>query len=246
MNDFGAGDPKLYGELADWFPLLTRPDEYAEEAAVYRLLLDAAGPVETVLELGSGGGNNASHLKAHYDLTLVDVSERMLTVSRRINPECEHVVGDMRTLRLERRFDAVFIHDAIDHLVTLDELRAAMATAYEHLRPGGVVLLCPDHLRDTFVPSTDHGGHDEGARGLRYLEWTCDPDPEDTTSTTDYAYLLREGDEVRVVHDRHVCGLFTREQWRGALVDGGFGDVEVHPGPEGIELFTARRPAGQR
>jgi hypothetical protein len=46
----------LYGELAGWFYLLTAPSDYAEEAAVYRRLLDAAGPVKTVLELGSGGG----------------------------------------------------------------------------------------------------------------------------------------------------------------------------------------------
>lgn len=232
---------KLYGELADWFHLLTAPSEYADEAAAYRRLLDASGPVHTVLELGSGGGNNASHLKVHYDLTLVDVSDRMLALSRRINPECEHVAADMRTVRLNRQFDAVFIHDAIDYMVSLDDLRAAMRTACEHLRPGGVVLLCPDHLRDTFAPMADHGGHDEGARGLRYLEWTWDPDPSDTTYTADFAYLLRDGTDVRAVHDRHVCGLFTREEWCRTLAEAGLRCTEVHPGPDGIEVFSARR-----
>jgi SAM-dependent methyltransferase len=241
VAEASEGAVQLYGELADWFHLLTAPSEYADEAADYRRLLDATGPVHTVLELGSGGGNNASHLKAHYDLTLVDVSERMIALSRRINPRCEHVTADMRTVRLKRQFDAVFIHDAIDYMVSLDELRAAMTTAYEHLRPGGVVLLCPDHLRDTFAPMTDHGGHDEGDRGLRYLEWTWDPDPSDTTYTVDFAYLLREGSAVRAVHDRHVCGLFTREQWCRSLAETGFRCLEVHPGPDGIEMFTARR-----
>lgn len=232
---------KLYGELADWFHLLTAPSEYAEEAALYRRLLDAAAPVRTVLELGSGGGNNASHLKAHYDLTLVDISDRMLALSRRLNPECEHLVADLRTVRLDRRFDAVFLHDAIDYMVSLEDLRAAMSTAYEHLRPEGIVLLCPDHLRDTFVPTTEHGGHDADTRGLRYLEWTWDPDPSDTTYTVDFAYLLRDGTDVRAVHDRHICGLFTREQWLQALAQTGFRSAEVQPGPDGIEVFTARR-----
>jgi hypothetical protein len=147
----------------------------------------------------------------------------------------------MRTARLDRRFDAVFIHDAIDYMVTLDDLRAAMTTAYEHLRPDGIVLLCPDHLRDTFVPSTDHGGNDAGDRGLRYLEWTWDPDPSDTTYTVDLAYLLREGEQVRAVHDRHLCGLFTRAEWLQTLAEAGFRSAEVQPGPEGIEMFTARR-----
>jgi len=35
----------------------------------------------------------------------------MLELSRTINPELEHLVGDMRTIRLGRTFDAVLIHD---------------------------------------------------------------------------------------------------------------------------------------
>src|SRR6185437_11463347 len=64
-----------------------------------------------------------------------------------------HLVGDMRSLRLDRRFDAVFVHDAIDYLINLDDLRAAMATAYMHLHPGGVALLCPSRLRESFAPA---------------------------------------------------------------------------------------------
>ena len=72
--DTSDAPPRLYEDLADWFHLLTAPEDYADEAAAYRQLLDAAGPVATVLELGSGGGNNAFHLKHHYQLTLADVS----------------------------------------------------------------------------------------------------------------------------------------------------------------------------
>lgn len=46
-------------------------------------------------------------------MTLVDLSPEMLTTSCALNPECEHLPGDMRTVRLGRLFDAVFIHDAI-------------------------------------------------------------------------------------------------------------------------------------
>jgi hypothetical protein len=40
-------------------------------------------------------------------MTLVDLSEEMLVVSRQLNPECQHHQGDMRTVRLGRTFDAV-------------------------------------------------------------------------------------------------------------------------------------------
>lgn len=57
-------------------------------------------------------------------LTLVDRSPEMLAVSFALNPECEHVVGDMRDMRLGRVFDCVLIHDAICYLTTEAELRA--------------------------------------------------------------------------------------------------------------------------
>ena len=90
--------PKLYGELASWWPLLSAPADYAEEAAFLRARSNASErPARTLLELGSGGGNNASHLKARFEMALVDPSPGMLDVSRALNPECEHVQGDMRT-----------------------------------------------------------------------------------------------------------------------------------------------------
>ncbi len=217
--------PKLYRQLAEWWPLLSAPADYAEEAAFYRRAATSAClfPPKTLLELGSGGGNNASHLKRHFQLTLVDLSPEMVAVSQALNPECEHIVGDMRTLRLDRQFDIVFIHDAIAYLTTARDLRHTIATAHEHCRPGGVALLAPDHTLETFRPSTRHGGRDAGDRSLRYLEWTWDPDPDDTRYTSIMVYLLREGgNQVRCIEDRHQFGLFSTDFWLKAIAEFGF------------------------
>src|SRR6266700_2964289 len=112
---------KLYAELAPWFHLLTAPEDYADEAAVYvRLMRESATrPIASVLELGSGGGNNASHYKEQFETTtLTDLSPAMLELSRTINPELDHIQGDMRTLRLDRTFDGVLVHDAISYMTT--------------------------------------------------------------------------------------------------------------------------------
>jgi SAM-dependent methyltransferase len=221
----GHGAPRLYGELAPWWPLLSAPADYAEEAAFYeRTLLGASEPpARTLLELGSGGGNNASYLKARFQTVLVDRSPGMLEVSRALNPECEHIEGDMRTVRLGRAFDCVFVHDAVVYMTTESDLKRAVETAFVHCRPGGAALFAPDHVRESFRASTRHGGHDGESRGLRYLEWTWDPDPTDSTYVVDYAYLLRESDgSVRVEHDRHVEGLFARADWLRLLPEVGF------------------------
>jgi SAM-dependent methyltransferase len=242
----------LYGEeLAPWFHLLTPPSDYADDAAFALGMMreHVVGPLETALELGSGGGNTASHLKHWLQLTLSDISPAMLAVSATINPECEHVVGDMRTLRLGRTYDAVLIHDAICYMTTEADLQAAIATAAEHVRPGGVAVFEPDHVRERFEVGTDHGGEDgppladgKPGPGLRYLEWTTDPDPSDDTYQVDYAVLTRDADgAVRVRHDQHVEGLFSQGTWLRLLAETGLHAIAVEE-PEGRVVFVATRP----
>ncbi|MQA91482.1 MAG: hypothetical protein GEU90_14865 [Gemmatimonas sp.] len=132
-------------------------------------------------------------------------------------------------------------------MTTAAELRQAFTTAFVHLRPGGAALFAPDHVRETFRASTDCGGHDGERGSLRYLEWTWDPNPDDSTYTVDYAYLLREEDgSVRVEHDRHVEGLLSREEWMRTLEQVGF-EAECVPFEHSelpaaeLEVFVGRR-----
>jgi shikimate kinase len=216
--------PPIYSDMADWFHLLTAPADYEEEADFYlaRLAEAATRPIETLLELGSGGGNNASHMKRHADLTLTDLSPDMLDLSRSINPECEHIVGDMRTIRLDRCFDAVFVQDAIGYLTTEEDLRAAVRSAAVHCEPGGAVLLAPDEVVETFRASSGSGGHSDETRSLRYESKIWDPDPADTTYLMELTYHLQEaGRPDRELVEVHELGLFPRETWLRAMRDAG-------------------------
>ncbi len=236
---------KMYNELATWWPLLSPPEEYADEAAFFlKVLLEEGLPASpSLLELGCGGGSNAFYLKKSFaQVTLCDLSPQMLAVSRALNPECEHLEGDMRTMRLGRVFDVVFIQDAIDYMTTPAELRQAIETAFVHCKAGGVALFVPDYVRETFEPSTDHDGQDGADRALRYLEWTYDPDDNDSTYTTEYVYLLREGNQpVRVEHEQHLCGLFARAEWVRLLQESGF-EAKIVRDHYGRDLFVARKP----
>jgi hypothetical protein len=128
----------------------------------------------------------------------------------------------LRTLRLGRRFDAVFVHDAVDYMTTEADLRRAVSTAYEHCREGGLAVFVPDDIAENFEPGTEHGGHDApDGRGVRYLEWwSSDPDPGDTRTRSEFAFLLREADgSVQVAHDTHEFGLFPRALWLKVLTE---------------------------
>jgi len=241
---------RMYTDLASWWPVLSPPQEYEGEAPFMAgLLRTGERPVMTLLELGCGGGNLASHMPAHVpgvQLTLVDLSEQMLSLSRSLNPDAEHIEADMRTMRLNRAFDAVLVHDAIDYLLTRDELDDLAATIAEHLHPGGVAVLAPDHVVEAFVPGTDWGGSDApDGRAARYLEWTWDPDPDDTWAQADYSFVLREPDgEVTFVGESHKFGLFPVQTWLEVLEQAGLSAVPIaeqtDDGREPRTLFVAQ------
>jgi hypothetical protein len=174
----------------------------------------------------------------------------MLAVSRRLNPGCEHVQADMRTARLGRDFDAVFVHDAVDYMTTEADLRLVIGTAFAHCRPGGIAVFVPDHITENFEAGTGYGGIDGAdGRAARYLDWAYDPDPADTWTLTQYVFLLRDASgAVQVVHETHRLGLFSRATWLRLLGEAGFGagavTEETTEDRQPRELFTGQRLPG--
>lgn len=231
--------PRLYEDLAPLWPLMSPPADYLPEATAVRDVLHetlgrvAHGQPHALLELGAGGGHTLFHLADEYACTAADLSDAMLANCRALNPSVETIVGDMRTLRLDRAFDAVLIHDAIDYLTTLDDVRATFATAAAHLPPGGVLIVAPTYTAETF---TDHQhasdcNADEDLE-LRYVSYVCRAEPGDTTFEMRMALLIRElqrdqpHGRLRIEYDTHTCGLFPQRTWIELMRDAGF-EVQV-------------------
>lgn len=244
---------QFYGALAAWWPVLSPVEEYAEEAAELRqVILEHRPEARTLLELGSGGGHVAHYLKQHFECWLTDVSASMLGVSRQLNPECVHVEGDMRTLELGRTFDVVLAHDAVDYMTSEEDLARVCDTAWRHLCPGGLVMLVPDAVTETFEPGSDvSGGEGPDGRAARLLEWAEEVRPGTTQVAVHYSLLLREpGGRVHAVYERHDCGLFPKTTWTRVLTTRGFAaDVVVERTSEERTprfFFLGHKPAGAR
>jgi SAM-dependent methyltransferase len=239
------GEYRLYRDLAAWWPLISPVTEYADEAAVLAAVFgEAAAPVRDVLDLGSGGGHVAAHLKSGFSLTLVDLSAGMLAVSRQLNPECPHIQGDMRTVRLGRQFGGVLVHDAVDYLTTEADLRLVIETAFAHCRPGGIAVFAPDYTAETFTPGSGGGGSSDAAgRQGTFRERAWDPDPADDWIQVDYEFRLRGAEAgVHVVRESHRLGAFRRETWLFLLAQAGFtAEARTRGALPGI-LFTGHRP----
>jgi SAM-dependent methyltransferase len=239
----------FYGDLAPLWPLISPVEDYAEEAKQLIALLRARAPnARSLLELGSGGGHLAYYLKRAFTCHLTDLSEPMLRSSQRLNPTCAHTVGDMRMLALGETFDLVVAHDAIDYMVSEADLRAAFATAWRHLEPGGLACFIPDDLADTYEGGTDVSGGDAvDGTSVRLFEWNEAPVPGANTVVVHYTFMVRDrSGTMRVHYEAHTTGLFPRTTWESLLTEQGF-DVDVvrevvsDEDREGRTIFLAQK-----
>lgn len=223
--------PRMYTEFAQYCQLMNPREDYATEAPQWTAVLRKhLGPGRhEILELGTGGGNNLSYWAEEFKVAAVDLSAGMIEQARRIcPPDVEFHVGDMRTIRLGRRFKAVLISDAIDYLTTEDDLRATFATSAAHLEPGGVLVTCPDFYRETFCgPISTCGTNSQGGIHFTNIEYIHDPDPADTTIDVLNWYLLEDAGNLRIEQDRHIYGLFPLRAWQTLIEQAGFAFEKV-------------------
>ncbi len=244
------GRQRLYADLSWTWPIVSPPEDYAEEAEEFWRFLNAgaSGDVREVLHLGCGGGHVDSQLKRHVRITGVDLSPSMLRLARRLNPEVTYRRGDMRSVRLGRTFDGAILSDASAYMRTRGDLAHAFATAFRHLRPGGAFVTYAEHVRETFEPNWTQAIR--GRRGnveVVFVENRYDPDPRDTTFEATFLYLIRRRGRLTVETDRHVLGLFPTATWRQTLREAGFEvryagpDKETPKDP--MPWFVGRRPA---
>jgi SAM-dependent methyltransferase len=245
MNQEDISQERMYADLAWIFPIITPPEDYADEAAQFtQAILDHTRiPARSLLNLGCGAGHNDHHLQEHFQVTGVDLSAAMLDLARRLNPAVEYLVGDMRTLRLERRFDAVMVADAIAYMRSEEDLRAAFRTAYEHLHPGGVFCTYAEDLPENFVQNgVFTSTHRRGEVEIALIENYYDPDPADTEYEMLFVYLIRQGGRLQIESDLHHGGLFPAPTWTRLLEEVGFEVRQKRFEGEDFPFFIGIKP----
>jgi SAM-dependent methyltransferase len=142
--------------LPEYDPLADLYDhEYAHDYDVPFWLALAEREGGPVVEWGAGTGRIATPLaRAGSDVTAVELSENMIEVGRKKGVPVEWVHGDMRTVKLGRRYGlAVCAFNSFLCLLSPDDALAFLHNAREHLQPGGLLgievsAFSPEELYD--------------------------------------------------------------------------------------------------
>jgi SAM-dependent methyltransferase len=194
--------------------------------------------------MGCGGGKNAFTLKQKYEVTGVDISPAMLDLAKQLNPECNFILGDMRTCSLGSEFDVVLVDDAISYMKSKTDILAVFQNAYRHLGVGGLMIVEPDYTKETFEQNRTRVSYANtkckpANVDVTFIENNYDPDPNDNTFEDTIIYLIREKGKLRIEKDISEFGLYTRDEWRAALYEVGY-EVreEASTGEQNSKMFV--------
>ncbi len=177
----------------------------------------------TLLHLGCGSGCIDHHLKDQFNITGVDISEKMLESARKRNPECKYIPGDMRNVQTENSYDAVIIPESIDYMSSPEEINNTFSNAKRFLKQDGLLLVTvgydPDHFphNRTTVEQVDDKGIE-----LTFIENNYTTYPESNSFEATFVFLIRNQGKPEIVTDVHTLGLFKKETWAAEMKRAGF------------------------
>jgi len=238
---------RLYSDLAWLWPIWEDVEVYREESEIFSRLIKKHTliRVQSLLDIGCGGGKNAFHLKRHFEVTGTDISRSMLTNARKLNPECRFRFADMRDFNLRRQFDSVLVNDATAYMTTPRDLLKAFKVAHRHLKAGGVMITHPEECRESFKQNeTTIWKAKTDDTDVTFIENQYDPDPKDSTYEKTLLYLIRKRRKLRIEHDFHVCGLFALRTWTECLRKAGFrvSESRLRHAAKNIPVFCCVKP----
>lgn len=230
----------MFTGSARYYDALYRFKDY--EAAVERLceVLRSAHPsARSLLDVGCGTGRHLEHLRERYEVEGLDLNEDLLGLARERCPDVPFHRADMQSFSLERRFDVVTcLFSSIAYVKSVPAMQRSVASMVRHLKPGGVLVVEPWFTPETYWTGTITANHVDEA-DLK-IAWMYTSEREDGVAVLDIHYLVGTPEEVEHFTERHELGLFTREQYEGAIRQEGL-DVDFDPdGLFGRGLYVGR------
>lgn len=218
---------RTHVELYDRIHELAGKDYRTEASRVAEAVLARNPNAETLLDAACGSGRHLAHFAARFRCSGFDLNEPMIEAARRRVPGSVDLhVGDLRTIELGRRFDAVTcLFSSIGYVRPLEQMRVAVANLARHLDRGGVLVVEPWITPEAWEEDRSFGLEVEEDGDGRLVRMTRS---WRTGSTTVFDMHYLWGSPAEIVHtaEHHLVELYTFDQYRTAMEDAGC-DAEV-------------------
>lgn len=212
----------MYSKSARYYDAIYAFKDYAKEAERLHALISEHKRNDGVrlLDVACGTANHITHLNDQYEIEGVDLDEQMLEIARRKHPVVTFLQGDMLDFRIDRSFDVVTcLFSSIGYVKTVTRLNQAIANMARHLVPGGLLIVEPWLMSETYQPGTVHAAFvDEPELKIARINVCL---AEDGLSVFDMHHLVGTPQGVEHFVERHELGLFTHEQYTASFLEAG-------------------------
>ena len=236
--------PAMFSKSARWYDRFYGDKDYAAEGRRVADLIRLRCPdATTLLDVACGTGRHLEHLRATFTCEGIDIDPRLLDIARSRLAGVPLALADMVQFSLGRRFDAVTcLFSSIGYVETLPRLRSAVASMAAHLNPGGVLVVEPwvladDWLEGNIVAETADDGSEKLVRVIAGYR-------DGAVSVLPIHYVHARPGRIDTADERHVLGLFGRDDYLDAFTAAGLAPEWDSEGLIGRGLILAVAPAG--
>jgi SAM-dependent methyltransferase len=202
----------MFSATAEFYDAIYSSKDYASEAQKIRQLIHVNCPgAKTILDVACGTGEHAKHLSKHFSVDGIDINPAFVEIARAKNPKGQFQVADMRSFRLDKRYDVVqCLFSSIGYLSTRDDVVHALECFRNHLAPGGIILIEP------WFPPTVY------KTGKLYMDTVDRPDlkicrmslaqRDGDIAVLIFHYLIATKDGIHRAEETHRLALISPEQ----------------------------------
>jgi ubiquinone/menaquinone biosynthesis C-methylase UbiE len=217
--------------------------DYAAEASKVHEFIQKYKRTEgnTLLDVACGTGAHAGFLSQYYQVTGTDLNVNMLKVARKKHPEMQFFEGDMRSLDLGRRFDAVTcLFSAIGYMKTKADLRKAVKSMSRQLLPGGVLLIEPWFSQEQWNVGRVSINEVEKPE-IKIIRMAL-ARKRGKVSLIEFQYLIGTPKGIEHLTEQLELGLFDHEEYLDAFNRAGLQVTHDTEGIFGRGLYIGTRP----
>ncbi len=217
---------KLYSELAQvYHEMYQSVFDYKKEFKFYNNVLRKYN-CKNVLEIGCGSGNLAGlFLKSGYSYTGLDLFDEMLNIARKAEPKAMFIQGDMRNLKMKKKYDAIIVTGrSFTYMTKNQDVMKALRSMNNVLAKNGILIfdnfnaeVIFGRFKKRFVQKAKYGGKEY--RRVSENTWNMETG---WTWNWDTKYYIKENGKIKTVFDKSVLRAFTEDELKLFLKISGF------------------------
>lgn len=226
---------RAYSELAKYYDLVYHRKQYGKEADFLENIFRTHGQkVKSVLDIACGTAVHDIFLaRRGFRIVGIDSSKEMIAIAKKRAKSEKLKIDfhqqDMRKIGLKERFDvAICMFSSFNHLLTVEDAKASVASIRNVLKKNGIFVLDLPNPISYFKmqPTSIENGESDKTKLVRVA--TLENFPETSSAKLHLSYVIHEGSKTRLDFETWDLRYYSREEMVKLLTESGFKIVGVY------------------